>query len=365
MREELESRVSPATLVFPATNQAARDYFEAARRRGERCLAASSLRDSQTPFVLGSVAHLPYIYDPSFPSRFLDFVETHNVGRVYSPVASVHVWLAAFIAERNLKLELVGDSPIRQQVANYQGLRAEAARSRAFVEQCAGGASSLTTLDIAAILRQAGNIYGESSEEKIAAMMAVFADAPKGDVVEIGVLMGRTAFVLAYLARHYGTGAVLAVDPWSAVSAVQDDSPDLIRSTLVAEWDCELLHEAFVINLLPFAGTSFNYLRLESEPAFDFYRGHQRVISSHFGDVSYAGEISVLHVDGNHDYRHVSQDCELWLSRLAAGGWLILDDYLWVHGDGPFRVGNALLEERSNDIERAFVCGKALFVRFK
>lgn len=355
----------PATLIFPATNQAARDYFQAAQRRGERCLAASSVREFPASSVFGTVAHLPYIYDAGFPRYFLDLVEAHNVGRVYSPVASAHAWLEAFIAERKLKLEIVGTSPIRQQVESYQGLRDEAASLHGFVDRCAGGVSTLSTLDIAAILRHAGNIYGESSEDKIAAMMAIFADAPKGDVVEIGVLMGRTAFVLAYLARHYGTGAVLAVDPWSAASAVQDDSPDIIRSTLVAEWDCELLHEAFVINLLPFAGRGFNYLRMESERAFDAYRDQRRVATPHFGEVSYVGEISVLHVDGNHDYCHVSKDCELWLSRLAPGGWLVLDDYLWAHGDGPLRVGNALLEQKRSYIERAFVCGKALFVKFK
>jgi len=60
----------------------------------------------------------------------------------------------------------------------------------------------------------------------------------------------------------------------------------------------------------------------------------------------------------------VKQDCELWLSLLVEDGWLILDDYLWAHGDGPHRVGNELLERRWADIERTFVCGKALFIKF-
>jgi len=42
----------------------------------------------------------------------------------------------------------------------------------------------------------------------------------------------------------------------------------------------------------------------------------------------------LVFVDGNHDYEHVREDCGLWLPHLAPGGWLILDDYVWFHGDG-------------------------------
>jgi hypothetical protein len=87
-------------------------------------------------------------------------------------------------------------------------------------------------------------------------------------------------------------------------------------------------------------------------------------VSQAFGQVDYQGKIAVIHIDGNHDYAKVKLDCELWLPLMAPDGWLILDDYLWVHGDGPHRVGDAILERRTQDIERAFVCGKALFVKF-
>ena len=45
--------------------------------------------------------------------------------------------------------------------------------------------------------------------------------------------------------------------------------------------------------------------------------------------------IAVIHIDGNHDHDCCRRDCELWLTRLAPQVWLILDDYLWAHGDGP------------------------------
>jgi hypothetical protein len=42
----------------------------------------------------------------------------------------------------------------------------------------------------------------------------------------------------------------------------------------------------------------------------------------------------------------------------------VLDDYLWAHGNGPQRMGDLLLEARRESIDCAFVCGKALFIRF-
>jgi len=63
----------------------------------------------------------------------------------------------------------------------------------------------------------------------------------------------------------------------------------------------------------------------------------------------------------NHDYGSVKKDCELWLDRMLPGSWLILDDYIWAHGDGPYRAGNELLLDQPERIGCAFVCGKALF----
>ncbi|NBQ05037.1 MAG: class I SAM-dependent methyltransferase [Actinobacteria bacterium] len=80
--------------------------------------------------------------------------------------------------------------------------------------------------------------------------------------------------------------------------------------------------------------------------------------------VEYERHVAVIHIDGNHDYSSVREDCELWLTRLVPGAWLILDDYIWAHGDGPYRMGNELLRDEVDRIERAFVSGKALFVKF-
>lgn len=100
------------------------------------------------------------------------------------------------------------------------------------------------------------------------------------------------------------------------------------------------------------------------ERSFFIGRAGRSIGSDYFGETAYSGTIAVIHIDGNHDYAQVKLDCDLWLTRLAPGAWVILDDYVWAHGNVPQRVGDALLETRTKDIARAFVCGKALFMQF-
>lgn len=358
------SQLEQAILVFPATHPDGREYLEAARERDETVVAASSVWDAELAGEIGELVVLPYVHEPTFPRLFLDMIKERNITRVYAPVAAVYSWLDRFIAENNLAIRLVGDSPIKREMERFNRLMSKVANYRHFIDECAGGTSDLSDLEIAAVFRMAGNIYGESNEHKIAAMMAIFSSVPKGDVVEIGSLVGKSAAVLALLARRYQIGNVLAIDPWQSEAATQHDSPHTVRVDMVGEWEYEMLPQDFVINMLPVGLGSFNYLRLESAKGFEIFRENHTVVSQVFGRVEYQGKIAIIHIDGNHDYAQVKQDCELWLPLLAQDGWLILDDYLWVHGDGPHRVGDALLAQRPKDIERAFICGKALFVKF-
>lgn len=358
------SQLEQAILVFPATHPDGQKYLEAARERDENFVAASSEWDAELAGEIGELVVLPYVHEPTFPSLFLELVMARNITRVYAPVAAVYSWLNRFIAENNLAIRLVGDSPIKREMERFNKLMGKVANYRRFIDECAGGKSDLSNLEVAAVFRMAGNIYGESNEHKIAAMMAIFSSAPKGDVVEIGSLVGKSASVLALLARRYQIGNVLSIDPWQPGAATQRDSPDTVRVDMVGEWEYEMLPQDLVINMLPAGLGCFNYLRQESATGFELFRENHTVVSPIFGRVDYQGRIAVIHIDGNHDYAQVKQDCELWLPLMVPDGWLILDDYLWVHGDGPRRVGDALLERRVQDIERAFVCGKALFVKF-
>jgi hypothetical protein len=352
------------TLVFPAVGQAAIDYVSRACALGEQVICAAAHGASDEGALGQPVMVLPAIYDSVFPEKFLEILHTHHPTRIFSPVASVYRFLKAFIAEHELAIDLVGDSPIKQEMLRHSQLMARARRLHPLVVSCSEPAAPPSVVDVAGILRQTSIIYGESNDEKLAALMGVFTTAPKGDVVEIGSLMGRSAFVLLSMAKKYSVGPVVTVDPWKASEAIQAESP-LSFQRMVDEWDFEILREGFFVNTASLAVRDHAHLQMPSVQAFAEYASRQ-VLCSPWGDsFRPQGTISLIHIDGNHDYDSVSEDYRLWGSRIVPGGWLILDDYIWAHGDGPYRVGNEILQRDAGRIARAFVCGKALFICWK
>jgi hypothetical protein len=355
---------STATLVFPATHIDGLEFIEAAQQRGIKVVAATSEWEADVARRVGDLITLPYIYDELFPACFLELVRAQNIDQVYCPVSSVYIWLNNFIKIQDLPIEILGDSPTERAMQRHRKLVEKANFHRPFIDQCSDGACDMSNVEVAAVLRMAGDIYGESNEQKIAAMLAIFSSVPQGDVIEIGSLAGKSAAVLALMARRYNIGNILSVDSWQWEAGAQHDSPETVSIHMEQAWDLQLLPDIFAVNLFPIGFGVFNYLHKQSAEAFDIYRTALSVDSATFGRINYTGEIALIHIDANHDYVKVKLDCDLWLQMMAPDGWLILDDYLWAHGDGPRRMGNELLAQRSADIERAFVCGKALFIKF-
>lgn len=352
------------TLIFPAVNRAAHDYLDAARQRAEPVLAAASMAADQAGITAVPYSQLPSIYDAGFEARFDALLQEHAITRLYCPISTVHQFMRQMIARRGLALTLLGQSPIEQQVQEHRRLMSQADRLRPYVHAASALAEPpLSLIEVAGVLRQAALIYGESNDDKLAAMMGALASAPRGDVVEIGSLMGRSAFVLLYLARRYRLGPVLTVDPWAFDECVQSDSPEGLKE-VSGEWDFELLGRGLHVHLAPFVPDDQAHLRLPSRAGHQWYASGAEIRAQAGHVVDYERRISSIHIDGNHDYAAVQEDCALWLPLLKPGAWLILDDYVWDHGDGPRRVGDSLLRERAADIERAFVSGKALFVKF-
>lgn len=351
-------------LVFPATHLDGVSFIESARDQGRAVVAATSEMDIVFQELLGPMVQLPYIYDQSFPDALLNLLEKEGIDEIFCPVSSVYTWLKNFIDSSRLNLTLMGDSPQARAMAAHHKLMANVDRHYSFIEVCAGGRLELSKIELAAIFRVASGIYGESNETKIAAMIGVFEHVPKGDVVEIGSLAGKSAAVLTLLARRHRTGNVLAVDAWQSDASRQHDSPDIVRVHMPDSWDLNVLLKMFCVNTFPIGVGVFNYMHSESVPASVAYKRDGFVENDMFGRIDYTGRISLIHIDANHDYAKVKLDCEAWLPLLVPGGWLILDDYLWAHGDGPKRIGDEILKDRQHEIRCAFVCGKALFVQF-
>lgn len=351
-----------STLVFPSSVAAALDYARDATARGERVVGASSLpRDENAP-AFSAWERLPSIHEEGFLDAVLVLVERYGLTHVHAPLTTAHAALTALIEAGRLPLKLVRPSPISEQNAALRRSLDRAAQLAGFAADIVGNGSALPPLaQWAATLRYANGCYGESSDVKLAAMLAVAASAPKGDVVEIGTLMGKSASVLVLAARMFAIGSVLTVDPWTPAHARQKDSPTLVQDA-VDLWDFALLSGGYFLNMIPIAAGRANHLRLPSEDGFAVYDRARRVETPELGPTDYTGRIALLHIDGNHDLAAVRQDWALWGSRMLPGGWVIFDDYTWLHGAGPRVIGDRLLED-GRAWQRAFVCGGALFVR--
>ena len=64
-------------------------------------------------------------------------------------------------------------------------------------------------------------------------------------------------------------------------------------------------------------------------------------------DASYEiedGSLDFVYVDGNHYYDGVASDLELYSRKLRAGGFLMLDDWLWKDDNGLRSVQKAILD---------------------
>lgn len=316
------------TMIFPYAGPEAEAYAEAATERGEEVLRIY-------PDMLPSIHS--NLFAGAFETMGAYFQPTH----IYCPAASVYHFMRNLIVERNLPIKLIGKSPIQKAMDEHRKLMKRAEELQPLAK--------MPAVELAGILKIAMNIYGESSDEKLAAMIGVFDDAPKeGNIVEIGCLAGRTAFVLGLMAARSGINSLLTIDPWAADAGVQSDSPQLLTE-LTNEWDWDTLAEMFDVNTA---------VRLS-------YHAHARCSSSDAGVDPSQLEISVIHIDGNHDYAAAKSDCDRFASRILPGGWLILDDYEWAHGDGPRRAGDELLQDRADEIDHYGVVCKALFVKFK
>jgi hypothetical protein len=200
---------------------------------------------------------------------------------------------------------------------------------------------------------------GQCDDSKLEALIAIFRCMARGDIVEIGSLWGRSAVALAMLASHYDTGSLLCVDPWRQ-EEIRQGIPEI--DAVFGDAPLDEIFQAFLINLAPFAAR-VNYSRSRSEAAAVRYRDERCFTTEDFGRTDYAGEIALLHIDGNHALEAVRADIRSWQGFVRPGGWIVFDDYRWPFGDGPRIAGDEFLLESTCRISTAFVAGGALFAR--
>lgn len=348
-------------LIFPAGVPGGLDHKVEAEARGLKVVGASSLEYDPIQREFGAWERLPFIHEEGFESALATAVRRHGVTRLFTPHFITWLTLSERLGSIAPEVQLVGGPALLEQEGRYRELRlAAAAESPILLCGPAPAQPALNPAHRAGILRLVNGVPGMTDADKIAALFEVARRAPSGDVVEVGSWWGRSALLLLLLAQAHRIGPLLCVDPWTAEGLVQDvDLVDRASSAM----DTDEALRIFEINLRPFAKDDVNYLRLPSTDGAAAYRRSRTVASQVFGEVRYAGEIALLHIDGNHTERAAAEDVAAWAPLVRPGGWIVVDDYVWAFGDGPRRAGDALLEQLGHAVDCAFVTGTALFIQ--
>jgi cephalosporin hydroxylase len=350
-------------LIFPAGMPRSLDYLKKCEQDGRAVIGASSLAYDPAREKYPAWVHLPYVTDTGFDVALKQTVIERNVGEIYSPNAVVWNYLNQNLGRMMPGVVLVNASPVDEVLRGYREALAKA-------RYLAGNQLSLSSevfcrplpseIEIAGLSRYAEIIPGMCDDDKFHALLEIARRSVAGDIVEIGSWWGKSAFIFAWMALHFGIGKLLCVDPWDNQHLVQGEK---IVDSGSAQVDAEEALQVFQIGLLPFNANHINYLRMTSVEAAAYYAASKSVSTAAFGKTEYAGRISILHIDGNHAYAAVKADIESWQPYMREGGWIIFDDYVWPFGNGPKMVGDEFLENNQSGISTAFVMGTALFIQ--
>lgn len=355
--------VKAAVLIFPAGMPRSLGYLETCLREKRAVIGSSSLGYDPAREKYPLWVRLPYVTDPEFGEALKDAVEKFDVGEIYTPNPVVWNHLSQTMESLIPGVVLANTSPVDEMLRGYRTALEQARRllddplplMSAILPR-----SPLSQMEIAALCRYAALIPGMCDDDKLRALFEIARFSVSGDLVEIGTWWGKSAFILARLAHGFSIGNLLCVDPWENRYLIQNEK---MVDSCSAQIDAEEALTVFQIGLLPFNCTHINYLRMTSLDGATHYRNRRSIRSDTFGCTQYSGQVAILHIDGNHAYEAVKADVEAWEEFVLAGGWIILDDYLWPFGDGPRRVGNEFLENKRSRVAMAFVMGSALFMQ--
>lgn len=341
------------------------EYLERSLRDGQAVIGASSLAHDFSREKYPAWLFLPFVTQPEFDEALRQAISTFNIGGIYSPNPVVWDYLNRVLKDLAPGVTLVNASPVDMELSGYRAARGHARSLFARPLPLASNVAtrpSLSEIELAALFRHAEVIPGMCDHEKFCVLCEIARRSPAGDLVEIGSWWGKSAFILARLAQCYVIGKLLCVDPWSNEHLVQNDA-DAMVDRVSAQVDAEEALAVFEMNLLPYNAHHLNYLRLPSTDGARHYGARLDVTTAAFGTTRYAGHIAILHIDGNHSYAAAKADLLAWGGFVVAGGWIVVDDYVWPYGDGPQRAGDEFLAQHQDKIDVAFVMGSALFVQ--
>lgn len=355
-------------LVFPIDIDAARPFIKNALALGATVIGASSERYPPKVDGVSSVEQLPYITADNFAAELVNILKKHRISHAYTPHDGVwETFNDLHTANPELyNFKLCGLHPYTAQwlefQPSYEWAQSFIANDIApYITECSQ-ASSLSQAQYAGLHYHFSKTPGQTGEDKLSALTSIFKHVLPGDIVEIGSLYGKSAFALGWLALKHQIGNVICVDPWN-MSLVDDQGIEaVILNKQSHQINLEQVFKGFLVNTSPL--NNIAYIKNTSKNAVKTYlqaAKANKLINNEGESVTVTGEISLLHIDGNHRYDHVRQDITCWEPLVKNGGWILVDDYLWAFGDGPQRAGDELLRQNRFDI--AFCYSDTLFLR--
>ena len=186
------------------------------------------------------------------------------------------------------------------------------------------------------------DIAGWCDETKARNLIQIITLTRPKTVVEIGVFGGKSLIPQALALRETG-GVIRGIDPWDAQEAIVG-----MKERASIDWWSKLDMEGIRLALC----NHIRRLRLDNQ--VDLIRETSERAASRFENES----IGLLHIDGNHSVERSIPDAQLYLPKVAPGGFIYVDDIGWVEGgektvepalDYLLANGCTLLDRSNND----------------
>ncbi len=145
--------------------------------------------------------------------------------------------------------------------------------------------------------------------------------------VEIGVYRGKSFFPTAY-SIHLNNGKSYGIDPYTRSNAIEFDTPENIKNdvnTFLERVDFDDIYKNTEIYRKNCEySEDLKLIRKSSQDAISYFKKNNI-------------KIDFLHIDGNHDAKHIRQDFELYNEILNEGGFIVFDDIDWESVDVVYR----------------------------
>lgn len=162
----------------------------------------------------------------------------------------------------------------------------------------------------------ASQSYGAwCNEVKARALYDLIRQSQDPKIVEIGVFMGQSAFVMMESLKRYSLpGSFFAIDPWTTEAALEGNNTNE-NDEWWASIDINQIYEGFLECVATNGfGHICNVLRQKSDNVFYEWKDMP---------------IDILHIDGNHSEYNSVRDVCLWSTAVAPNGFVIMDDTDW------------------------------------